>query len=172
MQSVCALFPAKFFRRIIDLRAELCEDPALGAIYDPPFVHMTLQLAEEYDWPSLESALVQVAQQHQPFDVRTVGVLAFTGKEAGISRSRALGLQTIVTGYRMPIDKEGQATLGGLLAWVDEQQRQRRVASMSWRRSFPVALVLHGAGRAGSKFRPDQPRHQVQRHVYAGGDAG
>lgn len=85
MQSVCALFPAEFFRRIVDLRAELCEDPALGAIYDPPFVHMTLQLAEEYDWHGLESALVQVAQLHQPFDVRTVGVLAFTGKEAAIA---------------------------------------------------------------------------------------
>ena len=85
MQSVCALFPDEFFRRVVDLRADLCEDAALGAIYDPPFVHMTLQLSEEYDWPGLESALRQVAQERQRFDVRTLGLLAFTGREATIA---------------------------------------------------------------------------------------
>jgi 2'-5' RNA ligase len=85
MQSVCALFPEPFFQRIVDLRSELCADPALGSIYDPPFVHMTLQLAEEYDWPGLESALADVARQRQPFEMRTVGVLAFTGRGTTIA---------------------------------------------------------------------------------------
>ena len=87
MQSICALFPDEFFQRVVNLRAELCEDPLLGAIYDPPFVHMTLQLAEEYDWPGLESELGQLTERRQPFDVRTIGLLAFTGRGASIAIS-------------------------------------------------------------------------------------
>src|SRR5687767_11148241 len=39
----------------------------LGAIYDPPFVHATLQLAEEYDWPGLEAALTAVSDDFSGF---------------------------------------------------------------------------------------------------------
>jgi 2'-5' RNA ligase len=65
----------------------LCEDPLLGAIYDPPFVHFTLQLAEEYDWEGLTAALEGFAKRWTPFELSTVGLLAFTGKGTGIAVS-------------------------------------------------------------------------------------
>jgi 2'-5' RNA ligase len=63
----------------------LCEDPAIGAIYDPPFAHFTLQLAEEYDWTGLERALAGFTQEWEPFELQTVGLLAFTGPNTGIA---------------------------------------------------------------------------------------
>ncbi len=85
MQSVCSLLPDQYFRKVVDLRAALCEDLAVGAIYDPPFVHFTLQLAAEYDWPELAAGLAQFAKRNQPFEIRTIGLLAFTGTSTGIA---------------------------------------------------------------------------------------
>jgi hypothetical protein len=48
-------------------------------------VHATLQLAEEYDWSGLETALAGVAEEFQTFDLRTVGLLAFTGRNTTIA---------------------------------------------------------------------------------------
>lgn len=83
MQSVCSLLPQEFAGRIVDARARLSEDPALGTIYDPPFAHFTHQLAVDYEWDGLASALAQFAKVHKPFEVRTIGILAFTGQGAG-----------------------------------------------------------------------------------------
>lgn len=85
MQSVCALVSPEYFRQVVDLRAALCEDPAVGAIYDPPFVHLTLQLAEEYDWAGLESALATFARGWKPFELRTLWLLASTGNSTGVA---------------------------------------------------------------------------------------
>lgn len=85
MQSVCGLVSPDYFRQVVDLRASLGEDPAIGRIYDPPFVHFTLQLAEEYDWQGLERDLATLAKTLKPFELRTVGLLAFTGNGTGIA---------------------------------------------------------------------------------------
>jgi hypothetical protein len=85
MQSVCSVIPAEFNQQIVDARADVCEDPLLGAIYDPPFAHFTHQLAEEYDWEGLAPALRDFAARHQPFEARTVGLLVATGEDSGIT---------------------------------------------------------------------------------------
>jgi 2'-5' RNA ligase len=85
MQSVCALIPFEYFQRVVDLRAAVCEEPAIGAIYDPPFVHFTLQLAEEYDWEGLAAALESFAAGWKPFELTTIGLLVFTGKITGVA---------------------------------------------------------------------------------------
>jgi 2'-5' RNA ligase len=85
MQSVCALLPVDYARRVVDLRAQLSLDPALGALYDPPFVHFTLQLAEEYDWAGLDGALAKFAASRPAFPLATVGLLAFTGSSTAIT---------------------------------------------------------------------------------------
>ncbi len=85
MQSVCLLVSEEQARKAVDLRASLSEHPSLGAIYDPPFVHCTLQLADEYDWDRLASALALLAKDWQPFTWRTVGLLVFTGDSAVIA---------------------------------------------------------------------------------------
>src|SRR4051812_36099741 len=79
MQSVCSLLPPQFATQIVDARAALSEDPAIGAIYDPPFAHFTHQLAEEYDWDGLSAALAEFAASASPFSARTVGLLSFSG---------------------------------------------------------------------------------------------
>jgi 2'-5' RNA ligase len=84
MQSVCSLLPQEFADRIVDARARLSDDPIIGAIYDPPFAHFTHQLAVDYEWGGLASALAEFAKTHKPFEVRTTGILAFTGQGAGI----------------------------------------------------------------------------------------
>ena len=85
MQSVCTLLPAEYFQRVIDLRASLSEDPTLGAIYDPPFVHFTHQLAEDYDWDGLEQGLAEFAKRQSPFEICTIGLFVFTGNSATIT---------------------------------------------------------------------------------------
>lgn len=74
MQSVCTLLPDEFEQRIVAARAQMAEEPAIGAIYDPPFAHFTQQLAEEYDWAGLASALQTFAAAEEPFEVKTQGL--------------------------------------------------------------------------------------------------
>src|SRR5204863_8921044 len=50
-----------------------------------PLSHFTLQLGEEYDWQGLASALAGFASQWKPFEIHTVGLLAFTGSGTGIA---------------------------------------------------------------------------------------
>ncbi|HEU0166510.1 MAG TPA: 2'-5' RNA ligase family protein [Chloroflexota bacterium] len=56
----------------------------MGAVYDPPFAHMSLQMAEDYDWEGLAPALRNLAQGWKPFEVRTFGLLLATGKSMGV----------------------------------------------------------------------------------------
>jgi hypothetical protein len=84
MQSVCVVLPGEYTRRVVDARARLAEDPAIGAIYDPPFAHFTFQLAEDYDWDGLAEALGAFARTWQPFSLRTVGLLLHTGDSVGV----------------------------------------------------------------------------------------
>ncbi len=94
MQSVCSVLPFDPWHQVIDARALACEDPVLGAIYDPPFAHFTHQLAEDYDWDGLTAALAAFAKQHEPLEVRTTGLHVFSGADIGLTvsvyRSKAL----------------------------------------------------------------------------------
>ena len=57
----------------------------MGRVHDAPFAHFTLQMAEDYDWPGLEAALVDFAQRQKPIPIRTVGLLTVTGPSTGIA---------------------------------------------------------------------------------------
>ena len=85
MQSACVLIQPEFASQVVDARAVLSEDPVIGSIYDPPFVHFTIQLAEEYDWAGLERALDSFAAEWEPFELVTSGLQVFTGAETGIA---------------------------------------------------------------------------------------
>ena len=85
MQTIGVLFPDEYARRVIQARAKLAEDPALGRILDPPFAHFTLQMADDYDWPGLENALNEFARTQSSFEIRTVGLLTVTGASTGIT---------------------------------------------------------------------------------------
>ena len=74
MQSVCTLLPEEFAQRIVNARAQMAEEPSIGAIYDPPFAHFTQQLAEEYDWEGLAAAIAAFAAKEQPFEAKTLGL--------------------------------------------------------------------------------------------------
>ena len=74
MQSICTLLPDDFAQLVVNARADLAEKPSIGAIYDPPFVHFTQQLAEEYDWDGLARALAEFTANEQPFEAQTMGL--------------------------------------------------------------------------------------------------
>ena len=75
MQSICTLLPDDLAMKVVAARAILAEEPTIGAIYDPPFAHFTLQLAEDYDWDGLAEALKDFAAREEPFEARTLGLL-------------------------------------------------------------------------------------------------
>ncbi len=79
MQTLGLHLPQPFAGRVIDARARLAQDPALGRIHDAPFAHFTLQMAEDYDWDGLAPALTRFARQQTPVPIRTVGLLTVTG---------------------------------------------------------------------------------------------
>jgi 2'-5' RNA ligase len=85
MQTLALLLPEPFASRVVEARARLAEDPALGRIQDPPFAHFTLQMADDYDWDGLADALTRFARQQAPIPIRTVGLLAVTGPSTGIT---------------------------------------------------------------------------------------
>ena len=74
MQSVCTLVPEEFEQRIVAARVRMAEEPSIGAIYDPPFAHLTQPLAEEYDWEGLTAATAAFAAEEEPFEVKTLGL--------------------------------------------------------------------------------------------------
>jgi 2'-5' RNA ligase len=76
--------PEPFWQHVLDLRTELGKDPVIGAIFDPPTVHCSHVLAEDFDWEGLEPALADFASRQKPFDLRTGGVLCFTGGNSTI----------------------------------------------------------------------------------------
>jgi 2'-5' RNA ligase len=85
MQTLALLLPEPFAGRVIDARARLAEDPALGRIHDPPFAHFTLQMTDDYDWDGLAEALARFAHQQAPVPIHTVGLLTVTGPSTGIT---------------------------------------------------------------------------------------
>src|SRR6476660_3320552 len=85
MQTIGLVLAPAYAQRVIQARAQLAEDPALGRVLDPPFAHFTLQMAADYDWAGLEIALTEFARQQQPVPIRTVGLLTVTGPSTGIT---------------------------------------------------------------------------------------
>lgn len=85
MQSICTLLPDEFAQKIVDARAMAAEEPTIGAIFDPPFEHFTLQLAEEYDWDGLANALAEFAAKEPPFEAKMMGVFVFGGDSLGLA---------------------------------------------------------------------------------------
>ena len=74
MQSICTLLPATLADRVVEARALMAEEPSIGAIYDPPFAHFTLQLAEDYEWNGLADALAEFSVRETPFEAGTLGL--------------------------------------------------------------------------------------------------
>ena len=85
MQSVCTLLPDELAQKVVAARAILAEEPAIGAIYDPPFAHFTLQLAEDYDWEGLAAAMAEFAAKEQRFEARTIGLILWTGRSSSVA---------------------------------------------------------------------------------------
>ena len=86
MQSVCTLLPEEFEQQVVAARALVAEEPSIGAIYDPPFAHITHQLAEEYDWEGLGAAIAAFAAKEQPFEAKTMGLwVGGNGEQADVA---------------------------------------------------------------------------------------
>lgn len=85
MQSVCTLLPEDLTGKVAEARAIMSEEPSIGRLYDPPFAHFTLQLAEDYDWPRLEAALTEFTRNEKPFEALTSGLLIFGNGDVAVA---------------------------------------------------------------------------------------
>jgi len=85
MQSICTLLPDELALKVTEARATMAEEPSIGSLYDPPFAHFTLQLAEDYDWPRLEAALTEFTRNEMPFEARTIGLLIWGNGDVAVA---------------------------------------------------------------------------------------
>ena len=85
MQSICTLLPEELAAKVAEARAIMSEEPSIGRLYDPPFAHFTLQLAEDYDWDQLEAALTEFTRTEKPFEASTSGLLVFGNGDVAIA---------------------------------------------------------------------------------------
>lgn len=84
MQTVCTRLPEPYWSQVLDYRAKLAEDPLLAALVDPPTAHLSHVLAEDLDWEGLEPALAEFAWSQKPFELRSSGLICFTGESTFI----------------------------------------------------------------------------------------
>src|SRR5687767_1894334 len=85
MQSICTLLPENLAAKVAEARAIMAEEPSIGRLYDPPFAHFTLQLAEDYDWPRLEAALTEFTRNEKPFEASTIGLLLWGNGDVAVA---------------------------------------------------------------------------------------
>lgn len=84
MQTVCTRLPEPYWSRVLDYRTELAKDPLLAALFDPPTAHLSHVLCEDLDWEGLEPALAEFAKHQKAFELRSSGLICFTGEAAFI----------------------------------------------------------------------------------------
>ena len=80
MHGLVSLLDEQHYTLVEDLWRELHDDCGLQGIYVTPLPHFSWQIAEDYYWDELETALKQLANETKPFCVRTAGLSLFTGQ--------------------------------------------------------------------------------------------
>ncbi len=81
MHGLVSLLDKRHYALVEELWFELRDECGVQGRYVTPLPHFSWQIAEDYDWAALESALQEVAAQAQPFTVHTTGLALFTGSK-------------------------------------------------------------------------------------------
>lgn len=81
MSSVVSPLPDAHTEQIRERRRAIDDQLGVSSPLDSPAPHITYQLAESYDTEALRPALEGLAEQFEPFTVRTNGVAVFTGTD-------------------------------------------------------------------------------------------
>jgi hypothetical protein len=81
MHGVVSLLDQQYTSAVEDLWQKLEEHCGLTGIKVTPYPHFSWQIAEEYNWPVIETTLVQLASEIKPFAVDTTGLAIFSGEK-------------------------------------------------------------------------------------------
>lgn len=79
MHGLVSLLPSPYYEQVKALWTELEEDCGLQGIKTTPYPHFSWQIAQDYDFDSLEQIIRDVAQNSPPLTTRTTGIGIFTG---------------------------------------------------------------------------------------------
>ncbi len=80
MNGIASLLDKPATARVERLWQELEDRCGLVGVKVTPFPHFSWQVTEAYDLPRLETVLLLLARQTQPFTIRTAGIGLFTSE--------------------------------------------------------------------------------------------
>ena len=80
MPGLVSLLDQTHHALVEEIWQELESDCQLMGIYVTPIPHFSWQIADDYDWDSLEIVLQEIAVATQPFMVQTSGIALFTAE--------------------------------------------------------------------------------------------
>jgi 2'-5' RNA ligase len=80
MHGLVSLLDKNHYALVEEIWQELETDCGLKGIHVTPLPHFSWQIAEDYEWTALETALQDMALIAQPFPVYTTGLAFFTGE--------------------------------------------------------------------------------------------
>lgn len=79
MHGLVTLLPSPHYELVEAVWKELEEDCGLRGIKVTPYPHFSWQIAQDYDFPSLEQVMHSIATSVSPLQLRTTGIGIFTG---------------------------------------------------------------------------------------------
>ncbi len=81
MHGLVSLLDQTHYALVEEIWRELESDCGLKGIHVTPLPHFSWQIAEDYDWDTLEDTLQKIAVAAKPFTIRTAGLALFTGEK-------------------------------------------------------------------------------------------
>ena len=84
MHGIVSLLDEKHYKLVEGLWGELESDFGLSGIKVTPFPHFSWNIANDFNYPDLETALQRIASSVRPFRLVTTGVGLFTGEKTTI----------------------------------------------------------------------------------------
>jgi len=79
MHGLVSLLDEQHYRQVESIWHMLEKECALTGIRVTPFPHFSWLIGSDFDWPSLQIGMKELATQTSPFTVRTTGLGLFSG---------------------------------------------------------------------------------------------
>lgn len=81
MHGLVSLLPEPYYHQVEDIWTELESEHGLRGIRVTPYPHFSWQIAAQYPFDALQSAMQAIAADTSPLQVRTTGLGIFTGEQ-------------------------------------------------------------------------------------------
>lgn len=80
MHGLVSVLDPKHSARVEALWDELAQGCGLTGIHVTPIPHFSYQIAGDYDWEGVQTAMEELAARTKPFQITTTGLALFTGE--------------------------------------------------------------------------------------------